>query len=194
MRMKLFSSTKRTFIHDEESFSYTLKTYQGSKCVRMIARGNGSIVVTRPLFVSRWRVETFMREHIDWIRRHGMRGTEKYISQQEHQAQKFAALREVMRIIEGIDPKRTFSYEKISIGRAISRWGSCSSRGHIRFSVVFLLLPESLKEYVVVHELCHLRHMNHSSLFWEEVRLVLPDWKQRRRALRDFARKEKGIF
>lgn len=65
-----------------------------------------------------------------------------------------------------------------------TRWGSCSARGVISLNWRLLQLPAALLDYVVVHELCHLRVPNHSPRFWAEVARVLPDWRERRRALR----------
>lgn len=63
-------------------------------------------------------------------------------------------------------------------------WGSCSSKGNLNFNWKLILLSKELLEYVVVHELCHLKEMNHSSQFWNEVGKILPDYKERRKQLK----------
>lgn len=65
-----------------------------------------------------------------------------------------------------------------------SRWGSCSSGGNLSFNWQIILAPLEIVDYVVVHELCHLVHMNHSPTFWSLVESVLPDCRQRRQWLR----------
>lgn len=65
-----------------------------------------------------------------------------------------------------------------------SRWGSCSGRGDIQLNRALVFLPEALVRYVLIHELCHLRHHNHSRQFWESVALVDPEWRQHDRAMR----------
>lgn len=72
----------------------------------------------------------------------------------------------------------------LAIGWAAGRWGSAKSDGQIRLNARLLHLPQALADYVVVHELAHLREMNHSPRFWAAVGAVLPDFKQRRLALR----------
>ena len=75
-------------------------------------------------------------------------------------------------------------YRKIFIRNTRSRWGSCSTRGNLNFSYKVALLPERLRDYVIVHELCHLKEFNHSLRFWALVAKVFPDHKHLRKALR----------
>ncbi len=90
-------------------------------------------------------------------------------------------------------PKRVEKYSEIigvhpcavKINSASTRWGSCSSKGSINFSWKLIIAPEDVIDYVVVHELCHLKHMDHSPSFWEEVAKVIPDWQKKRAALKD---------
>lgn len=65
------------------------------------------------------------------------------------------------------------------------RWGSCNSRGELTFNWRLLMAPPEIIDYVVVHELCHLRHMDHSKEFWKEVGKILPDYKNNIKWLKD---------
>ena len=71
-----------------------------------------------------------------------------------------------------------------SITSAEKRWGSCSGRNRLSFSWRLVLAPPDAVDYVVVHELCHMRHHNHSRAFWDEVARLLPDYARRRELLR----------
>ena len=75
-------------------------------------------------------------------------------------------------------------WQKLSLSSASTRWGSARVDGHIRLNWRLIHLPISQIDYVVVHELAHLREMNHSPRFWETVGEVMPDYAQRRKALR----------
>jgi predicted metal-dependent hydrolase len=66
-----------------------------------------------------------------------------------------------------------------------SRWGSCSYKGTINISSRLLLAPNDVMDYVLIHELAHLVHMNHSPAFWKEVAKAMPDYKQKEKWLRD---------
>ena len=75
-------------------------------------------------------------------------------------------------------------WQKLSLSSASTRWGSARTDGHIRLNWRLIHLPISQIDYVVVHELAHLREMNHSPRFWETVGKVMPDYAERRKALR----------
>lgn len=75
--------------------------------------------------------------------------------------------------------------EHIGIRMQKSRWGSCSTKGNLNFNCLLMLAPEFVREYVVVHELCHRKQMNHSPEFWAEVARVLPAYKQAKEWLKE---------
>jgi predicted metal-dependent hydrolase len=76
-----------------------------------------------------------------------------------------------------------FVFSSVSIGVARSRWGSCSASGRIRLNAALLFVPYRLVDHVVLHELAHTRHLNHSAAFWETVAAMEPDHPSSRRAL-----------
>lgn len=80
------------------------------------------------------------------------------------------------------------SYARITIRDQKTRWGSCSSTGTLSFNYRLMFAPLRVLDYVVVHELCHLTHMNHSREFWSLVASVQPDYKIYRRWLREHGR------
>lgn len=76
------------------------------------------------------------------------------------------------------------TYHKIYIREQKTCWGSCSSKKNISFNWKLILYPKEAQEYVVVHELAHLKYMNHSNEFWKEVEKILPDFKKRQMILK----------
>lgn len=73
------------------------------------------------------------------------------------------------------------SFNRISIKNQKSRWGSCSKKGNLNFNYKIVFLPQKFSDYVLVHELCHLREFNHSGRFWDLVKKTIPDYKETRR-------------
>jgi len=78
-----------------------------------------------------------------------------------------------------------FNFNRISIRNQRTRWGSCSSKKNLNFNYRLLFLPKRISDYIIVHELCHLKELNHSRKFWNLVAEVMPDYLEIRRDLRD---------
>ncbi len=87
--------------------------------------------------------------------------------------------------VERWQPEVGVSPARISIGNQKTRWGSCSSKGSLRFNLRLAMVPRALIDYVAVHELCHLLEANHSESFWQHVRRFMPDFEERRRRLKE---------
>jgi predicted metal-dependent hydrolase len=79
----------------------------------------------------------------------------------------------------------SYNYSKIRISSARTRWGSCSSKGTLSFTWRLVMAPMEIIDYVIIHELVHLKIKNHSSTFWNKVQELEPDYKRKRKWLRD---------
>ena len=82
-----------------------------------------------------------------------------------------------------------FEYAKLKLSSARTRWGSCSSNGNINLTWRLVMMPREIIDYVVVHELSHLKEHNHSKAFWAQVEAILPDYKERRKWLKENGRR-----
>lgn len=98
-----------------------------------------------------------------------------------------AARKEITRRVIKFSNQIYCDYAKIRISGARTRWGSCSSLGTLSFSWRLVMTPPDMIDYVVVHELVHLEHPNHSRSFWERTGEILPDYKMRRSWLKEHA-------
>lgn len=105
-------------------------------------------------------------------------------SRAEFQLLKEQACALVTERLEYFNERYQFSYNKIFIRNTRSRWGSCSSKHNLGFNYRVAKLPAPLVDYIVVHELCHLKEFNHSVAFWALVEKEVPNWKHLRKTLR----------
>lgn len=117
-------------------------------------------------------------------RRKPLRTVRKKEDPRRKQNRELARQRITLRV-EYFAPLVGVTYNRIFIKEQKTRWGSCSSLGNLNFNWKLILLNEELLDYVVVHELAHRKQMNHSPTFWAEVERVLPDYRERRRRLRE---------
>lgn len=79
------------------------------------------------------------------------------------------------------------TYNGITVRNQKTRWGSCSSKGNLNFNYRLYYMPEELMDYVIIHELCHRKYMNHSKEFWDEVSRYCPDYATKRQKLKDYS-------
>lgn len=79
-----------------------------------------------------------------------------------------------------------FDFERVSIKQQSTLWGSCSAKKNLNFNYKIVLLPPHLADYIIVHELCHLKELNHGKKFWQLVEQVCPNHRAMRRELRQY--------
>ena len=132
----------------------------------------GSVVVRAPMTLPAEEIRTFVEKHETWIRRQQQEALRRQAK--VHLPQRVAYWAGVM----GVRPTG------IRITSARTRFGSCSGKNSLCFSLYLMAYPPEAIEYVVVHELAHIRHKNHSPAFYAEVERYLPDWRQRQTLLK----------
>ena len=151
---------------------------------------DGLLKVRAPYKVSREEIQNFVKSKESWIFKHLKRIEETKAAQPDplsaEEIEKLAqkALQVLPEKVENYARMIGVTYGRITIRNQKTRWGSCSSKGNLNFNCQLMRLPEELQDYVVVHELCHRKEMNHSPNFWKEVKNIMPDYQERRARLK----------
>ena len=144
-------------------------------------------VLTAPRWMSRAEVERVLAEHRGWLDEQRARqvprlGLDPATSEDEA---RLVAHERVVKVAEREAERLGVSFREIAVRDQRTRWGSCSSRGTLSFNWRLALAPLEVLEYVVVHELCHLRVPDHSRRFWQLVESVRPGYRDERRWLHE---------
>ena len=116
-------------------------------------------------------------------------GSEQELGAQAVEIYRTIAREELIKRVAFYAPKLGVQPAGIRINGAKGRWGSCSGKNRLNFSWRLMLVPEHCVNYVVVHELCHILHHDHSRAFWQEVERFFPDWRECREQLAEAVRK-----
>ncbi len=175
---------------NDKKIPVIVRRHAGARRFVLRVRNNGTVVVTIPKYGSAERATAWVQGHTRWIAEQLSRlptaPTEisKPRSRQQYILHRAAANRLVKTLLMILNEQYHFRYHKVTIRNQSSRWGSCSQRGNLSFNYKIVFLPAALQEYIVAHELCHLREMNHSARFWKLVSISIPDYSVRRKELR----------
>ncbi len=171
---------------------YVVRTSDRAKRLRItVARDKeGTVTVTRPRRASMKYVERFLREKHQWVRskqevsrvnRSGLlhNGTRQTYLDHKEEARRLATER-----LDYFTELYGLTYNRLSVRDQKTRWGSCSSKGNLNFNYRIVFLPPHLLDYIIVHELCHRKHLNHGPRFWRLMERSLPDARSRAKELR----------
>ena len=147
------------------------------------------VVLRVPLGMPEAEIRRILSQRAGWIEEHLARaaarqGPASQLSPEELRDLKARAAADLAARTARFAPRVGVDYGRITVRSQVSRWGSCSAKGSLSFNCLLMLCPPEVRDYVVVHELCHRRQMNHAPAFWAEVERVLPDYRTARRWLR----------
>lgn len=165
------------------------------KTVAIQVNSDLSVTVRAPRSASEKDIEEILKKKEAWISKHiekikktkerlEAESTEK-LTREKVIALAEEALKVIPERVEYFAKVIGVTYGKITIRNQKTRWGSCSSKGNLNFNCLVILTPLEVIDYVVVHELCHRKEMNHSKAFWAEVEKVLPNYKEQVKWLKE---------
>ncbi len=153
------------------------------KTIAIQIKADGRILVRCPQRMHGSEVQRFVESKTSWIDKHlshlkcadNTPYSKEEIDRLRTQTKKLVTKRAAYYAsIMGV------TFNRITVRAQRTRWGSCSTKGNLNFNCLLALVPPDVLDYVVVHELCHLKQMNHSACFWTEVQKILPDFAESR--------------
>ncbi len=163
------------------------------KTIAMKVDSPTRLIVRAPEAMPDSEIDAVIKKHWDWITRHlqlaeakeaKAAAVEKFTAQ-EIEGLAEQAVRMIPERAAFFAQKMGVRYGNITIRNQRTRWGSCSSKRNLNFNCLLMLVPAEVCDYVVVHELAHLKELNHSPQFWAEVQKIIPDFRRHRKWLKD---------
>ena len=157
------------------------------KTISMRVVGPDSVEIRVPRGMPQSLIDAFIQRHQAWLEKHLALAPPPAPSFTEDEIRSLAekALAVIPGRVRFFAPLIGVSFGRITIRNQKSKWGSCSAQGNLNFNCLLMLCPPEVLDYVVAHELCHRKELNHSPAFWAEVEKVMPDYKARRKWLKD---------
>lgn len=161
------------------------------KTISLEIKPDGSLLVRAPLSMSNREISDFIDSKKSWIDKHIQKALQSKPSEDEFFT--YEEIEEMFDKAMTIIPERVayyaqklnVKYNRITIRNQKTRWGSCSRKNNLNFNCLLTKCPSEVLDYVVVHELCHLVHFNHSNDFWSLVASQLPEYKKSRAWLKE---------
>ena len=148
---------------------------------RITIKRDGTVTLTLPRRVSLEQARQLLQKSKRWIQKH-LR--QVHAEQLDPRLDRVQARRQLLERLEHLARQHGFTYNKVFIKNQKTLWGSCSSHNNINLNVHLVRLPEELRDYVLVHELVHTRHKNHSRQFWATLNAIVGDGRKLQRQLR----------
>ncbi len=159
------------------------------KTISLQITPDGEVICRCPKRMSKREVDAFVQSKKSWIEKHLGKVAAQPALPPFTEAERKALAERAAAILPAraahFAPMVGVSYQRIAIRAQRTRWGSCSSQGNLNFNCLLVLCPPEVLDYVVIHELCHRKELNHSPRFWAEVEKYCPDYLQQKKWLKD---------
>lgn len=174
---------------ENQEISYELKSSRAARNLRLEI-GVSGLKVIKPWLLPDILVERFIKSKSTWIIQTIAKSSKITQCPKPHPDDLVILKRRAAKLLisrlEFFNLHYKYKYSRLTVRDQKTRWGSCSRQGSLSFNYRLALLPEVLLDYVAVHELCHLKEMNHSDRFWNLVGQTIVDYKERRKELKNY--------
>ena len=183
------TSIMEKIFDDPDTGSVTIRKNVRSRRVTLRVNPRRGVTVTIPYFVPYKAGLEFFLAKKDWVMKVQERQRERIGSEHIPTPEEIEALRKTAKEVlparlHELAARYSFEYNSVRIKHNSSNWGSCSRKGNINLNLNLVRLPDELRDYVILHELCHLRHPNHGLQFHALLESLCPDHLAKQKALR----------
>ena len=181
---------------DNRQLDYQVRVHRRAKRLKLVVLADGTVRVTIPPFVGLQQAREFFDRHRQYVSER-LAQRQQFSRQQPdlwaHDRRHYLKHRQAAGRLAARQVRRwadfySLSHNRITIKNNRSNWGSCSGRGNLNFHYKILFLPPDLQDYLVVHEVCHLKYLDHSPAYWRLVAKAVPEYRDRRRRLADLSK------
>ncbi len=187
---------RKQVILENQKINYILRKSKRARRMRLAVYCDGTIVVTTPFDLQGVTAERFIKEKSQWLfskiaffKQFKGQAIARY-SESDYLKYKDDAHALAVARVNHFNSIYKASFNQINIKNQKTRWGSCSKKGNLNFNYKIVLLPQRLSDYIIAHEMSHLKEFNHSRKFWNQVAQAIPDYLQ----IRDELKKSGVIF
>jgi hypothetical protein len=160
----------------------TVEVSDRARYTRITLKRDGTVKLTVPRTVALEQARRFLESRLSWIKRH----TRQFRQLEAMPVGRVEARRLLVGRLRELAHACGLAYNKVSVRNQTTLWGSCSARNNISLNINLLRLPADLRDYVILHELVHTRHKNHSKAFWRELDRLVGHARQFQRHLRAY--------
>lgn len=174
-----------------KKLSYKLRRSKRAKRMRLAVFCDGAVILTAPLGIEQPIIEKFLADKKQWIadKINFFKGIDskaiRSFSKKDYLKHKDEAFDLICSRVKFFSKKYNFSFNKIFIKNQKTRWGSCTKNNNLNINYKIIFLPKKQQDYIIVHEMCHLKEFNHSRKFWSLVSKILPDYLEIKVELRN---------
>jgi hypothetical protein len=191
---RIISESDEEIVLSGQKVIYSVRVSRTARRLRLTIQSSGRLILTQPRYLSFRAGQDFLRLKSDWILSKLSQLPKQMVltpaqSRARYLELKNSALNLVKDRLEHFNIFYRFEYNNISIRNQATRWGSCSKKRNLNFNYRVIDLEPRVADYIIVHELCHLKEFNHSSRFWSLIAQALPDYKTLRKKIHHYGQK-----
>ena len=162
---------------------YTIRRSKKAKRLRLAVYGDGNLIVTIPRIFPSFLIDKYIVAKSQWIISkfdffEKLNKKKKILfTVDSYNDNKLKALDIITKRIVVLNKNHKYEFNKVTIKNQKTCWGSCSLKKNLNFNYKVIFLPPKIRDYIIIHELCHLKEFNHSQKFWKLVATFMPNYE-----------------